>query len=135
MLNEVAFGVDNFGKQKILPTKDSIAQLIINILFLRPGQLPSLPHIGINFKQYLYAHIDDIDTGALKEELSYQCSELTPFIDMSGIQIVPLEYQGRTTLYIVIPINVDDSEDNLLIGVAKDTNGRVIFNYKFDDNI
>ena len=64
--NEVDFGFDNFGKQKILSNKDSIAQLFRNLLFLVPGQLPSLPHIGINITKYIYKLVDDINLENLK---------------------------------------------------------------------
>ena len=49
---EVTFGLDNFGKQKTLSLSETIGQLVLDILLLKPGQLPSLPHIGMNIKQF-----------------------------------------------------------------------------------
>lgn len=133
MINEVTFGTNNFGNPKVLSSKDSIAQLFKNILFLVPGQLPSMPHVGINIRKYLTAHVEDEDLSTLKEDIAYQCADLIPYLDLSGMVITPLTYNNRSTIFIMIPVNVDDSGDSLLIGIHKNDDGKVIFNYKFDD--
>ena len=50
---ELAFGTDNFNNQKILNEVETLTQLLINVLVLKPGQLPGLPHLGMNIKQYI----------------------------------------------------------------------------------
>lgn len=133
MINEVTFGVNNFGIPKVLSSKESIAQLFKNILFLVPGQLPSMPHIGINIRKYLTAHVEDEDLSMLKEDIAYQCSDLVPYLDLSGMVITPINYNNRSTIFIMVPVNINDSQDDLIMGISKSDDGRVVFNYKFDD--
>jgi hypothetical protein len=133
--NEVDFGFDNFGKQKILSNKDSIAQLFRNLLFLVPGQLPSLPHIGINITKYIYKLVDDINLENLREEIANQCSALLPQLDLKGISVQNIHYDNKDVMMIVIPLNIGGNDETLVMGLAENANGRIIFNYEFEDSI
>ena len=59
-LKEPAFGLDNFGKPKILKDTEAFATTVLMILFGKPGFLPSLPDVGMNIQQYTYAFFDEI---------------------------------------------------------------------------
>ena len=48
------FGVDKYKEPKLLDRKDTIANAIIDACFMVPGNLPSLPHVGVNIRQYFY---------------------------------------------------------------------------------
>lgn len=134
--SEVDFGLNNFGKQKVLSEADSIARLLLNILFLRPGQMPSMPHIGINIRKYLYKFEDDIDTDTLKREISFQCSELLPSIDTSGMKLMVVNYRGEGVLVLLMPVYVSGTHKELLIGIKQDSDsGDLTFKYQFDDII
>lgn len=130
---EVGFGLNSFGKQDILTNKETIAQLIENLLFLRPGQLPSMPFIGIDIYKYINPMIDDQELANLSERIVSQCSVLLPYMEFTGVTVKSMVFQNRPILLIIIPINVDGESETLLLGARKDTNGRVIFNYEFDD--
>lgn len=132
--NEVGFGKDNFSKPKVLSKKDSIVQIIKHILFLKPGQLPSLPFIGVDIMRYINPMIDDDDLQNISERIVAQCYTVAPHLDISGVIVRSMMYKERPVLVIVIPINVDDESETLMIGVSKDTNGRVLFNYEFDES-
>ena len=134
--SEIDFGLDNFGKQKLLSQSETIAQLILNILLMRPGQMPSMPHIGIDIRKYLYKFEEDIDSEALKREINYQCSILIPYLDLSGLKLMVVDYHGEGVLMIIIPISITGSEETLLIGFKKDNaNGEIVFNYQFEDKL
>lgn len=132
--NEVGFGKDNFSKPKVLSKKDSIVQIIKHILFLKPGQLPSLPFIGVDIMRYINPMIDDDDLQNISERIVAQCYTVAPHLDISGVIVRSMMYKERPVLVIVIPINVDDESETLMMGVSKDTNGRVLFNYEFDES-
>lgn len=131
---EVGFGLDNFSKPKVLSRKDSIVQILKNILFLKPGQLPSLPFVGIDIMRYVIPTIDDGDLQLIGDRIVEQCTMLAPHIDFSGVIVKSITYEERPVVLIIVPISVDDESESLLMGVSKDTNGRVLFNYEFDDS-
>lgn len=131
---EVDFGFDNFSKPKILSKKDTIAQLIKNLLFLAPGQLPSLPHIGINISKYIYKLTDSIDIDALKEDIGNQCSALLPYIEIRNVSVQVINYNNQDVMMIVIPVNIEGEDETLLMGIKKNSSGRIIFKYEFEES-
>lgn len=132
ILGEMTFGLNSFGKQKILSEADTIAQLILNILFMRPGQMPSMPHIGINIRSYLYKFDDDLDVDALKQKISFQCSKIIPFIDTDGMVLTVVNYRGESILMIIIPILVSGGSKNLIMGFRHGDDDDIIFNYQLE---
>lgn len=131
---EVGFGKDNFSKPKVLSKKDSIVQIIKHILFLRPGQLPSLPFIGIDIMRYVNPIVEDADLQSISERIVSHCYILAPHLDIGNVTVRSLMYRERPILLIIIPINVDDESETLLMGVSRETSGRVLFNYEFDES-
>lgn len=134
--NELDFGFDNFGKQKVLSQSETIAQLILNILLMRPGQMPSMPHIGIDIRKYLYRFEDELDSDALKQDITRQCSALIPFIDLSGLRLMVVNYKGEGVLMIIVPLSITGTQQDLLIGFKKNADsGDIVFNYQFEDKL
>ena len=128
---ELNFGIDNFGKQKKLTQPQTIAQILINLLLMRPGQLPSLPHIGIDIQQYLYKFQEDIDLSFIKNQISYQCSSILPYISLSEMQIILVPYESESILYIYVPLTLISNDEAAIIGFKREhTSNEVTFNYK-----
>jgi len=130
---ELDFGVDNFQKQKVLDNNQSIAQIIVNLFFMRPGNLPSLPHIGINIHQYLYTLDDQVDVDKLKENIYKQCPALIPYLNMGEVKVFVAEYKGNGILMVVIPLLTDSN--TLIIGFTKDKSGDILFNYTVEEGL
>lgn len=134
--SEVDFGLNNFGKPKELSESESIARLLLNILLMRPGQLPSMPHIGINIRKYLYKFDDEIDTESLKRDIAFQCSELIPFIDTTNMKLLVVNYKGEGILMLIMPLVVAGKSQELLIGFKKgESSDDIVFNYQFEDKL
>lgn len=131
---ELDFGVDNFNEQKILSDKESIAQILKNILFMRPGNMPSMPHIGINIQSKLYSFDDSLDVEELKTEISSQCSAIIPYLDFDGMNLYVANHKGSTQpiLMIIIPVLLENQKEELIVGIEKSTQGEIMFNYQFD---
>jgi hypothetical protein len=130
---EVVFGLDNFQQPKMLSDKETIAQNILNLLFMRPGNLPSLPHIGINIKQYLYKLDSGIDPEEIKDKIYNQCSAVIPYIVLGDIRLFIAEQNGTSMLLLVIPI---EGSDAIIYGFQKESStGGVLFNYDFTTNV
>lgn len=128
---ELNFGLDNFGKQKTLTKAQTVAQMLINLLLMKPGQIPSLPHIGINIKQYLYKFKEDIDLSFIKNQIAEQCVSIVPYIDMNNMKLLVVPYEKESILYIYAPLSVLVEEEALIIGFKRvDGSNDVTFNYK-----
>ena len=133
---EIQFGENDFGSQIILSDKDTLVQLLLNVLFMRPGQLPSMPHIGINIRHYLYSFDDEIDCDEIKTKINEQCSFLTPYMELVDIQTYVVDYKGQPVIMIIIPVYISGEKESLILGISKNTeSNKVTFNYKFDKNI
>ena len=132
---ELEFGLDNFGKQKKMNEKDTISQMLINLFLLRPGQLPSLPHVGIDIRQYLYQFEDVVNAEAIREKIVYQCMPLTEYIYLDSIQVVFIPYEQETLMYIVVPIRTSvDNGGTIIYGFKKQKKSNIVtFNYKVTD--
>ena len=117
--SEVGFGLDNFMKPKILDSYESLAQVILNVLVMRKGNMPSLPHLGIDIQKYLYKFSDEIDVGALKNEIYSQVSEVLPYLISGEIKISVVNYDGKDLLLVAIPINDSSPDDAIIFGFSK----------------
>lgn len=134
---ELDFGLDNFQQQKILSNNDSVARVLLNLFLMKPGNMPSLPHIGINIKEYLYKMNNQLDPDELKDKIYNQCSELIPYLALGAVKIFATNYKGKDLLIISVPIqNMSaNTADSVLYGFSKDDTENVVFNYQFEDNI
>jgi len=134
--SELGFGLDNFQQQQILSSKDSIVQVLLSLFFMKPGNIPSLPWIGINIRSYLYKFGDDIDAEELKEKIYTQCSSLIPYLNLGAVKAFVANYNQQSLLIIVIPI-IDDTgtTTDVLFGFGKNSSGEVLFNYQFETGI
>ena len=50
---DVGFGLNDFQEMQVYSEGESIARYLSNILLMRPGNLPGLPHIGLNIKDFV----------------------------------------------------------------------------------
>lgn len=133
--SEVSFGVDNFGKSKILTDVDTVATLLLRLFLLRPGQLPSQPHIGININKYLYKFADDIHVEQLRSEILEQAPYMMQYLDMPSMQMFVQQEDEQSILYIYAPMIVDRSKA-IAFGFKKPKSTNIItFNYKVTDNV
>lgn len=134
---ELNFGIDAFGKQATMTQAESIAQMLVNLFLMRPGQLPSLPHIGINIRQYMYKFEDELDVTYIKNQISSQCPDLMQYIDLPNMQLILVPYKNDSILYLFVPLTLAVAENTAIsIGFKKSsTNNEITFNYKINNNI
>ena len=58
---DVTFELNEFNNPRIKSEIETLKDIILFILFSRPGQYPSLPQIGLNIRDYLYDFYDEIN--------------------------------------------------------------------------
>ncbi len=75
---DVALDYDSMYKPKILSSFESGIDMILTLLFMKPGQYPSIPELGIDIESYLFEYSDDNKiAGAIKNKLDDQRSMLS----------------------------------------------------------
>lgn len=133
---ELCFTLDNFQQPKMLGLKETVARMILNLFFMRPGNLPSLPHIGIDIEQYMYRLENDFDPEEIKEKLYSNCSELMPFISLGEVRIFITSYQGKDVLIASVPIvGLDEDDSTLIVGFTKTNTSELSVAYEFQKAI
>lgn len=132
---DVGYGFDDFGKPKVLPIGDSIANTLINLLFLKPGQIPSQPYLGIDITQYLYGFADDmVDASIIKTAITQQAPYLLEYIDVASIQLkIITDENNQGIMYIFVPLFIENSMIAIGIKQATTDTGTSPFNYKIID--
>lgn len=81
---DVLLDYDATYKPKVISTFEMSVNIILTLLFMKPGQYPSIPELGINIEQYIHEYSDDKSIpNKIKNELQNQCNQL----QLTGINI------------------------------------------------
>ncbi len=130
--------LNEFGQPRIRSEIELIKDVILFVLFAKPGQYPSLPQIGLDIGTMLYSFYDEVDEVKLKTQIIEQCSVLGVFFDKNIINIKKLMWRGSPSLLIHIegkeqypPGYMKDRVQNstkYLIGITYDEFKNMIYN-------
>ena len=110
---DVGFGLNDFQEMQVYSEGESIARYLLNILLMRPGNLPGLPHIGLNIKELLYCNMEEIDSQDLKDKIISQCTALMANILTGELFVGVIEYKGNSFLLLRIPVLVDNVKQTI----------------------
>lgn len=137
---DLTFELNEFHKPRIRSELEMIKNIVLFILFSKPGQYPSLPTIGLNIEDRLYSFYDEIDEVELKNEIIKQCEILKFFFDSSTIGIRKYIYHDKPSLIIHIQGKeeypdkyMNDQRRNAnkyLIGITYNELNEMIYNMK-----
>ena len=133
---EICFTLDNFQQPRLLSPKETIARMILNLFLLRPGNIPSLPHIGIDIQSYLYRLEDDFDPEEIKEKIYTQCAEIVSFISLGDVKVFVAPLNGQDVLIVAIPIvGFEEDDSTLLLGFKQNEKNELSVAYEFQKAI
>lgn len=127
-VNEMDFSLDAFNNQKVYVGAMAYAHKIKNLLFMRKGDFPSDPDMGINIQSIRYKDMDTLAAGTLKENLSAQISAYVIDISSEDISISVNKYNGQ--YYLLIGIKLTQLQTELLYAIDNDHRDVVNFNFK-----
>lgn len=69
--------VDDYGKPKVISSFELGINAILTLLFMKPGQFPSIPDLGIDINKYLFEYADDPKIPReIESKLNDQCNRL-----------------------------------------------------------
>ena len=69
--------LDAFNKPKVISSFEMAINAILTLLFMKPGQYPSVPELGIDIESYLHEYADDPKIpSSIESKLRDQCNQL-----------------------------------------------------------
>lgn len=134
MQQDITFNLDKYGAPEMLDFKTSVAQQIINALFMIPGNLPSMPTIGVNIRQYLYKVDTDYVSSKIESDLKAACGSI-----ISGAYIGTVDFSVQTTstgqavFLIMVRVTFPNEEESVLGVSIQDSKDRIKFNFAYAD--
>ena len=135
---DTTFELNEFGKPRIRSEIEVVKNTILFILFCKPGQYPSLPHIGLDIQSLLYSYYDELNTDDLKNELATQCEALGVCFKQGLVDIKKIMYNKQPSLFIHIEgeesypsgymKDISGTSNKYMIGITFDELNRMIYN-------
>ena len=120
---ELGLGTNAFNKPVEYTGYKAWCQLILNLLFLRPGTYPSIPEMGIGIQDYDYEFLDDVKEN-IQSNIEGQIKTYLPNIPLDSIELQSVDYNGRRILMIVI--NLIDNGQTVTSVVASEITNKLI---------
>lgn len=126
---DVVMDTDGMYKPKILSTFDLIVNSVLSLLFMKPGQYPSIPDLGIDIESYLHEYSDDKNIPMkIKSKLLEQCNRLS----IVGVDIdVRIDKTVENVDALVVEITGNDyisygnDSGHIIIGISYDKLNRL----------
>lgn len=120
---------DEFSKPKVVSTFQLCVNAILTLLFMKPGQYPSIPDLGIDIESYLHEYADDKTIPRkILDELNDQCNRL----QITGITYdvyFDKTYDGTNALVVNIKatdrLAYGSESNNVIIGISYDKLNRL----------
>ena len=136
---DVGLGKDNFQKSKIYNETDSLVNYILNILLMKPGNMPSMPELGVNIGQFIQPNMQqELDPELVKGLIVSNCEELLPYLTADEIiASVARDEFGRDVLLIKIPLVMDEgskNEQDIYYAFYRNELNELEFNFLVDDD-
>jgi hypothetical protein len=131
-VNELDFSLDACNEQKVYTGAMAYAHKIKNLLFMRPGDLPSMPDVGINIQSYRFKAFDTLVNNQLREKLSDQVSAYVTDMPVENIDISVLKDKGD--FYLLIKFSLMQDESEVVFGIQQRKGEIVNFNFEVYDN-
>ena len=126
---DVALDIDAAHKPKIISSFEMCVNVILTLLFMKPGQYPSIPELGIDIESYMHEYSDDQSIcGEIVSKLHNQFNKL----DIMGIQVdVSFDKTQEGCDALVVEVTGNDrntygmESNKVIIGITYDKLNRL----------
>ena len=126
-INDMDFSLNNFNEQKIYTGAMAYAHKIKNLLFMRPGDFPSMPEMGINIQSIRYQSLDDLVAGELREKLSDQITKYIMSLPVENIEVSAMKANGD--YFLILKFTLTETEQ--IVYAVQQSKGQLVnFNFK-----
>lgn len=120
---ELGLGVNVFNKAVEYKGKTAWFQLLLNLIFLRPGTYPSMPSMGVGIQDYDYEFIDDVKDN-IRDAIDDQAKTFLPDVPLDNVEVQSVDYNGHTILLITLSLN--DNGQIVTGAVASEVTNKLI---------
>lgn len=120
---ELGLSTNVFNKATEYQGKTAWFQLILNLIFLRPGTYPSIPNMGVGLQDYEYEYIDDVKDN-IRNKIEEQVNLFLPDVPLASVEVTSVEYERKTILLIVI--SLEDNGQIVTGAVASEVTNHLI---------
>ena len=129
---ELDFDKNGFQDQKFLSEAQGYAKQILMLLFMRKGDMPSMPDLGVNISRRVrYKDMDMLTGGELKEDITNQLRKYAPSIPLEEVQLYSTKYKGQYIIILEFSLTAEKVK-NITMALARTSD--TLINYKFDFN-
>ena len=130
---------DDFQKCTIYNRHQSLVNYILNILLMKPGNLPTMPELGVNITKYIKNNMNEIlDPSQLQGLIASNCKDMLPFIDENRIFVAnDIIHNGRSYLIISIPLMEEVEEQSTITAYYafyRDELNKLHFNFQIEES-
>lgn len=113
---ETSLQINSFDKPNELTGVAAWSQLMLNLIFLKPGTYPSLPEMGVGIEDYQYDFFEEA-VEALSAAITEQQKVFLPDVPLSGIKISKLEKNGQPILVIQLFFDTNEGVETSAIAI------------------
>ena len=99
---DTTFELNEFNEPRIRSEMETLKNVLLFVLFSKPGAYPSLPQIGLDIESTLYNFFDELDINDLKAKITEQCAVLGAYINAGSIDIRKTKYHGEPSMILHI---------------------------------
>ena len=130
---DVSFAFNKYNEPQLRDRKVTVANAIINACFMVPGNIPSMPDVGVNIKQYFYKEESAITADKIRLDLEKICGKV-----LAGAVIGKVDFsvqssgEGDTIFLLLVTIKFSfDDEEMLGISMQQSATDYVRFNFDY----
>jgi len=120
---ELVLGVNVLNKPGERSGPAAWAQLILQLIFLRPGTYPSQPNMGVGIQDYDYEFVE-VAVEKLNSIIPAQVAMYLADIPVDSIMVSSFEYQGKQIM--MIQINLIDNGAVVSEVIAVEVKNKII---------
>lgn len=142
-LREITFKLNRYKKPHVLSERESLPNIIKNVLFMVPKNLPGNPTKGGDVFQYLYKTEDGYDSRRMENALKDGLGEsiYNNYIDSVNLTTEPTGADGSVAILVSVQVRMMNEESGrrerelLTILFKRTADNHVHYNYKYISDI
>ena len=113
---ETSLQINSFDKPDELTGVKAWSQLMLNLIFLKPGTYPTQPEMGVGIENFQYEFLEEA-VAELSAKITEQHQTYLPDVPLSGLQISKIEQGGQPILIIQLFFTTDAGATSSAIAV------------------
>lgn len=113
---ELQLSINAFDNPTELTGIKAWSQLILQLIFLEPGTIPSYPEMGIGIRNFESEFLDDA-IAELNARIINQKNLYLKDVPLSGVTTVKREINGESVLLVQLTFSVSGQNQNSVIAI------------------